>query len=378
MTDTRKLSRARIDELVELADASQARRGQLADAIRADREIAAFKPEAECRIDPRDGMPIVYSLARARRPHDTTPAKAATVEDPSAADCPVCAGKTTGILDKAAAGTGITFINKNLFPVVYPADGPCLEVTGEHSTATGERACGGHYLQWTSDRHDTDLHNASYAHVTVVLERLAAFELALLRSGTDLPKVGEDKGAALHGYVGIIKNRGHAVGGSLVHGHQQIVHTNVRPQRTAQHQQFMEREARSFARFVLDETPRELVIADTGDVVAVTPFFLRRPLQAFILIKDTRKSYLHQLSRRELSQLARALRRVCGTVMEAMPRIGREPAYNLVFHTGPIGGMYVEMLPWSQQYGGYEQLGLFICQGTPESSHRLYVDGEAR
>ena len=51
-----------------------------------------------------------------------------------------------------------------------------------------------------------------------------------------------------------------------------------------------------------------------------------------------------------------------------MPERGREVAYNLVFHNGVAGGLYVEVLPWMQERGGYESLGLGLCEGTPESA----------
>jgi hypothetical protein len=34
--------------------------------------------------------------------------------------------------------------------------------------------------------------------------------------------------------------------------------------------------------------------------------------------------------------------------------------------------MYVEVLPWTQEMGGYEQLGIFLCQNTPETSVKHY------
>ena len=50
---------------------------------------------------------------------------------------------------------------------------------------------------------------------------------------------------------------------------------------------------------------------------------------------------------------------------QALASIGRHVAYNVVVHTGPGAGIYVEFLPYSQEVGGYEQAGLWICQASP-------------
>jgi galactose-1-phosphate uridylyltransferase len=58
--------------------------------------------------------------------------------------------------------------------------------------------------------------------------------------------------------------------------------------------------------------------------------------------------------------------------------LGREIAYNVVTHNGPGAGLYFEFLPYTQEMGGYEHLGLFICQGDPEEVAerlRAYLDG---
>ncbi len=297
-------------------------------------------------------MPILYSTARAARPHDTRP----TPDAQTATACPVCEGRTTRIVDVASAGEGVTFINKNLFPVIYPPDGV-------------------HFLQWTSNFHDLDLHNVSHRHLEVVLERLAAFEASLLHHTPDHPEVPGDSSCQLphHGYVGIIKNFGRKVGGSLSHGHQQILHTGRHPLRAWQDMQFIEREGRSVATQLLND-PESRVIEDYGAVRLITPSFLRRPLQAMIVVCNTRHSYLHELTRDEREALALALRAATAAIVALMPRLGRETAYNLVLHNGPIGGLYLELLPWTQEYGGYEQQGLFICAGTPELSHQMYLE----
>ena len=53
-----------------------------------------------------------------------------------------------------------------------------------------------------------------------------------------------------------------------------------------------------------------------------------------------------------------------------MERAGRVHAYNLVFHTGPIGGLYVEAIAPTQTVGGFEQAGMWINLQRPADSAR--------
>jgi hypothetical protein len=46
--------------------------------------------------------------------------------------------------------------------------------------------------------------------------------------------------------------------------------------------------------------------------------------------------------------------------------IGKPIAYNIVGHTGPGAGIFFDFLPYTQETGGFEHLGLFVCQNTPE------------
>jgi hypothetical protein len=48
--------------------------------------------------------------------------------------------------------------------------------------------------------------------------------------------------------------------------------------------------------------------------------------------------------------------------------MGREIAYNVITHNGPGAGLYFEFLPYTQESGGFEQLGLFVCQAEPEAA----------
>lgn len=337
-----------------------------------DGAIAQNRPLPYYQIDPRGGERVVYSEARAKRPHDTAP-----LERPRGQKgCVVCEGKTTSTIDIAPLTEGFTFINKNLFPVVYPYGEGSLTEGGEGDLVpkTGYKAVGTHFLQWTSNQHDRDFDNMKPEDIFVVLRRLALFEERLLHSPeSGMPISHRLQDGDHYGYIGVIKNVGRLVGGSLVHGHHQIVHTNIEPRRIEEDQGFRER-GRCFSEYILQSNPQEYTVKEYQGVVLLVPYFMRRPLQAMIVVRDSSKGYLHHLNKEELYSLGLALRDISAAVVALMPRLGRELAYNWIMHEGDIGGMYIELLPWTQEMGGYEQLGIYLCQGRPATTVEYYKE----
>lgn len=316
--------------------------------------IEAFAPDGFSQIDPRNGDRIVYNSARARRPHDNRPQNINQASTLDQKDCLICQGKTTGILDLAPLSEGFTFINKNLFPIFYPFEKD--HHFPEDSGPDGEPVSGYHFLQWTSSYHDKDWQNMPMADRVVVLKRLAALEKKMLS-----PEM----------YVSIIKNYGHLVGGSLAHGHQQIGVSNIVPNRIFLDQQFQEKLGESFSAYMARENPSALLIRDYGPAVLLTPYFMRRPYDMFLLLKDTAKSYLHQLNEDEITAVSNGWQDAIRIMLDVMPRIGKVPAYNVTTHNGPGAGLYFEFLPYTQEMGGFEHLGLYLCQGNPMESAKI-------
>ena len=58
--------------------------------------------------------------------------------------------------------------------------------------------------------------------------------------------------------------------------------------------------------------------------------------------------------------------------------IGRELAYNVITNNGLGAGLYFEFLPYTQEIGGYEQLGFYACQADPNqvAAHIRTLMGE--
>lgn len=357
----RRLEEEDLEALLSVRDCSELSYEKLAGIIEKIEDAGRFKPDGICRTDPRTGDRIIYNTRRGKRPHDNRPADASTHPE---RPCVICRGETSPIIDAAALGEGFTFINENTFPILHPG-GEIIEDPGK-----GVPARGAHLLQWTSSLHDKDWHNMPRADRVVVMERLAALERSLLTTAKDPMPDNSSWGDApgRRGFVCAIKNEGRLVGGSLAHGHQQIAFSNVMPRRFADNLLFETERGEKFSCHMLRETPPDLVIRDLGPAVLLVPYFMRRPLDMMLVMRDASKRYLFELSPDELTAAADGWHLALRAVRDGMAGLGRELAYNVVTHNGPGAGLYFEFLPYTQETGGYEHLGLHLCQGNPRDS----------
>ena len=346
----RKVSSEVLAKLTYSTDLGEYGFDNLLAAIREDTLINPFVPEDYVRTDPRNGERVLYSLARAKRPITNKEWKRAELRHVD--DCPLCNGETTSFIDVTPLSEGHTLINKNLFPAIYPH---------RKSNESGS-AFGMHFLQWSSTVHDRDIHNMPKSDCRIVIDRLALLEEKLLHSAS------KDEHKA---YVGIIKNYGFLAGGSLSHGHQQIVYSNIAPRKIADDQRYLAKHSQSFADYLLANNNESLTIASFGPVKVVTPYFMLRPLQTVLLFQGEPCEYLHHLNDEQRDGLVQAFSKLLPAIIETMPEIGRLPCFNIVFHCGPIGRMYVEIHAYTQEIAGLEHLGLYVCQGTPEQSAHI-------
>lgn len=379
--DKPQLSRAELQRLLQVNDIDQISFARLAELIRQEPELARYRPDDDYQVDPRSGDRIVYNSARGKRPHDNRPA--GQTGQP-AKDCIVCQGKITHIVDVAELSEGFTFINKNLYPVLYPGQESLAYRAdwGEKNIEPpGRPAYGLHLLQWTSSLHDHDWPNMPRPDRVVVLQRLAVLEKKLLTGAAEVipPAQLWHDGEGRHGFVSIFKNYGRLVGGSLAHSHQQIAFSNMMPRRVRDNWRFQQQQGDFFSGFLLRENPAGLLLHDYGPAALLVPYFMRRPFEMMFLLKDVDKRYLHELSGPELAAVADAWRDASRVMLWALAESGREPAYNIIAHTGPGAGFYLEFLPYTQETGGFEHLGLFICQANPHDTAgriRAFLSGQ--
>jgi galactose-1-phosphate uridylyltransferase len=347
------ISLKQLEDKLESRRLGESSRAALLEGFRRDADISSHRPEKRLEKDPRDNSIILYSTARAKRPHDNEAGEGNGTREKQP-ECPVCSGNTTAAVDIAPLSSGFSFINRNLFPALYPDSGA-------------------HFLQWSSNYHDRDWHNMPLSDRSTLLEQLARLEKLLL-----FPKGGkpEESGKSPDGYVSIIRNTGAAVGGSLEHGHQQIGWSRRMPGAFAADLNFLKSHGASFADLLAAENPSSLTIREYKAGRLVVPAFMRRPYSLIYLPAGTPagspgesgRSYLHDLSPEETASAAEAIGDTLECYRRLLPRLGKEIAFNFVIHSGPGAGLYIEFLPWVQETGGFEHLGMWVCQGSPEES----------
>jgi len=363
-----QIDRSALARIVQAEDIERLSFPDLVKLFQEEAGTVRFLPDGVCQVDPRNGDRILFNSSRARRPHDNRPELSTTPS--SAQTCAVCQGNTTGVIDVAELSEGFTFINKNLYPALYPLSPLTSNKSGASGGPRGLFAYGLHFLQWTSSLHDKDWHNMPLADRVIVMQRLATLERKLLMGAKEFMPVTElQEDQADHpGSVLIIKNYGHLVGGSLAHGHQQIALSNIMPKRLRDDLNFVKEHGETFSCYLLRENPTDLLVRDYGPAVLVVPYFMRRPYDMMLLVKDVSKRYLYELTGGEIAAVAEGWHDAIQVIRAIMPKIGREIAYNVVTHNGPGNGLYFEFLPYVQETGGFEHLGLLICQGNPSST----------
>ena len=352
----RQITPKTLEKLLRVEDFQSLEKQEIINLFIQDENIQKYAPDGICQVDPRNGERVIFNSARAKRPHDNRPTKSELSVTLEEQECIICQGKTTSIVDVAPLSEGFTFINKNLFPIFFPFQthsDPPIDDGSTKPNNEGIPTWGMHFLQWTSSFHDRDWQNMPVNDLMIVLQRLASLERSLLTSFNG-------------GYVSIIKNYGRLVGGSLIHGHQQICYSNVMPRKFQQNQIFQDKVGETFSKFMIRRNPEEYQIRDYGPAILLVPYFMRRPYDMLLLIKDPKKKYFHELNQDEIQAVTLGWQDAIRVILVIMPEIGREIAYNVTTNSGPGAGLYFEFLPYTQETGGYEHLGLSLCQGNPE------------
>jgi galactose-1-phosphate uridylyltransferase len=366
--DRLHMDRDTLATLLEVSDITTIKYDEIVDLFFQEK-LPQKLPEGSFRIDPRNGDRILYHVSRSIRPHDNIPESRPPEE--MELECVICRGETTGIVDVADLSEGFTFINKNLFPVLFPHKEGMenRSVFGREEAPMPEgSAYGLHFLQWTSSFHDRDWHNMPVEDCRTVVSRLAALERKLIDEAPE-GMIGDERPEGLDdaaGHVLIIKNYGRSVGASISHGHQQVLFSNITPSRALDHFAFQVEHDEPLTTVILRDTPVELLVKDYGVAVLLVPTFMRRPYEMFLVVKDTSKQYLNELSTEEITAVGSGWHDATRIFHHIMPRLDKEVAYNVASFTGPGAGIYFEFLPNTQPMGALERIGMYVCQETPE------------
>lgn len=351
-----QLSKALASSLLQTANIEELSGEQLLALFQAEAGLQQYAPQDFGQIDPRSNDRILFNPSRAKRPNADTVTRTINT-------CPICDGTTTRIIDFVELSEGFSFINKNLYPAMYPHE----DIRFDRPRTTRFPAWGMHFLQWTSSFHDQGWHNMAIADLVVVLQRLGALEKYLLTTFADYFNSSRwDTPDGAKGHVSIIKNGGLGSGGSLSHDHQQIIFSNALPRRVIENKQFEEKHGEVFSRFLLDENPASLVLQDFGEAVLLVPYFMRRPYNMLLVLKDTTKQYVHQLTLAEREAVSKGWKTAIQAIHGLAAMQGSNLPFNVITHNGVGAGLYFEFLPRSQTEGGFELIGFSVCQSSPQ------------
>lgn len=361
MIESKKQAPQSLKDIAESKSIEELSTDQILQFFSHDNLLVSLPENHKYIVDPRNGEGIIFNPTRANRPHNYPESDLVSGEKIS--ECPICQGTTTGILDWVDLSEGFSFINKNLYPVLTVPSVDQLEGLNHNAVI------GLHFVQWTSSIHTQDWHNMSIADCVLVMKRLAALEKVLIRIGRELSKKIDDqnKYSKDEWYISIIKNFGALVGSSLEHGHQQIILGNVPPRRIKENLGFKERTNQTYSEFILASVKSDLIIEDYGSAVLFVSMYMRRPFEMVLALKDPQKSYLHEMNQKELLDVTRGWKDASRIFRQLFPELKREIAFNFITHNGPGAGIYFEFLPYTQEQGGFEQLGLSVSQADPVS-----------
>jgi hypothetical protein len=299
------------------------------------RDVSAqHAPDRELSRDPRTGLPVLCSPARAGRLSRTSEY------------CPVCDEDTCPAVDVVELpGSDSAWLTPNLYPMVFPFDEP-------------SPASGIHLVHWSSSFHDGGWPGSTPDVAMALLRQLADAEEFLLHAAPDSYPAS---GAGHRGHVGVIKNRGRRVGGSVYHDHQQILLAATAPIEPAR--------SVGLAASLLAKVRPDCLVENRDDLATtLVPDFMARPLHTFVVPHGDPVGWLHHMQPATRDAVAVCLTRLFAAVDTLMSADGREPAWSLTVHTGQGCGPLFELRPLTQTMGGFEQLGLYLCEERPCSS----------
>ncbi|NQT00222.1 MAG: galactose-1-phosphate uridylyltransferase [Candidatus Omnitrophica bacterium] len=332
----------------------------------------------ELRKDPVIGRWVIIATERAKRPEDFKVEK----ETASQESCPFCQGseKHTPAEVFAVRKSG-TLPNQPGWDVrVVSSIAPLLQKKG-----VLKRRGKGIY----------DLMNAIGAHEVIVETPEHIGNIADLPEGQIVKIVDcyverfsqlqKDKRFK---YVLMFKNYGQAAGGgSLQHSRSQLIATPVDPKRVKEElvgsrRYFEYKERCIFCDIISQELQLgQRVIAEVGDLVAVSPFASRFPFEVWILPKGHSCDFF-KITPEQRRDFARVLK----IVMLKLKVVLNDPPYNYVLHTAPFRRAkrgywktisedyhwHLEIMPRLTRVAGFEWgTGFYLNPTSPEEAAKI-------
>lgn len=320
-----------------------------------DMREGCYRP-AGYSIDPRSGAEIIFSKSREKRPSIFEGKRS----------CAVCEGDDNEILPfimaQELSSGAYAFVNENKYAFLNP-DGNPTYPGGVPDNDDKSPLRGGNFLVWPTTDH-REIHELPYEDHAISFKLIRELERKLLDE-----KFEEDFGFKS---LQIIKNTGSLIPGAHGHGPYQVTCSNKFVKRITEDISYLAREGRSFIQFLDEDITKSMQISDYGTMKLAVHRFTRRPLEAIIYPKDTKVQSVEELDDTQIMDLSRVTSDVSYALSLLMPARGTSFDYSFAFHTGPIGTMYIEVFPSSQRPGGFERLGRYVHQGTPDQSAEMY------
>jgi UDPglucose--hexose-1-phosphate uridylyltransferase len=329
---------------------------------------------SELRKDPITGRWVIISTERRKRPNDFRLESVESVPDPS---CPFCEGHESMTPREIFSVRRYGGPNTPGWDLrVVPNQFPVLRVEGTLDRQ-GEglfdkmNGIGAHEVIIETPRHDESLATMSDAAVEQVL-------WACRERVQDLRRDLRFR------YIIIFKNHGAAAGSSVDHSHTQLIALPIVPREVRDEVDGARAHYRLKERCVFcdvlrqDMTDGRRMIAETSDMIALAPYAPRFPFETWILPRR-HQSHFEDAPRQEVASLARVL----ADILRRMNRVLRNPPYNLLIHSAPLGESsasdfyhwHVEVIPKLTKVAGFEwATGFYVNPTSPEEASQVLRD----
>ena len=192
-------------------------------------------------------------------------------------------------------------------------------------------------------------------------------------------ELGRQKGIK---YVDIFKNHGEGAGTSLVHSHTQVMALPQIPTLIMEESQAVKKYKQCpYCKIIRHESKSKRKIFETKNVIAFAPFASRFNYEAWIFVKQHKKT-MEELEENELEDLAAALKKI----LIKLKKINA--SYNFFLHYSPEkeklnaslrersqAGLHfhIEVTPRMATWGGFEiSSNAIINSVLPEDAARFY------
>jgi UDPglucose--hexose-1-phosphate uridylyltransferase len=332
---------------------------------------------SELRLNILNGNWTVIATERGQKPESFKVERGTDIRDLDVydPDCPFCPGNEERfdirpLRDVSSPdGTWQTRLIENKYKIfddhaVCPVMPEPFTPHGVHFSYKG---CGNHFLVLEHPAHNR-------VTGTMTPQEVASVFTLYLDAVTRLSKNPNNLISIL------FKNQGAAAGASQPHAHSQIVGSRVVPGwiRTAMHiqQQYFDQhgECALCAMLEFELKARERIVADTGEMVILSPYAASAPYELWVVPKRHFACY-NQITASEITALAAAVQQALGAYVEKLDN----PDFNYFLHSSPhpLAGVpfyhfFVQIVPRLWNNGGFETgTGMAVNPIVPETVPQL-------